>query len=147
MHVESWCDPPEQLLDFPEWQLTIPARPARTARVLQGRRQGDHLVVQLEGVESREDAAQWVGWVIEIDRARLPPTAEREYYRADLIGCIVTNEQDVELGVVDHFVEAAGNAVMVVKGEREHWVPASPEHLLKVDLAARRIRVDWPDDL
>ena len=103
--------------------------------------------MQLEGVESREAAVQWVGWVIEIDRARLPPTAEREYYRADLIGCAVSNEQDVELGVVDHFVEAAGNAVMVVRGEREHWVPASPEHLRKVDLVARRIRVDWPDDL
>jgi 16S rRNA processing protein RimM len=92
-------------------------------------------------------AAQWVGWVIEIDRARLPPTAEREYYRADLIGCIVTNEQDVELGVVDHFVEAAGNAVMVVKGEREHWVPAAPRHLQKVDLAAKRLTVDWPAEL
>lgn len=147
MHVESWCDPPEQLLDFTEWQLTSPPRAARQVRVLQGRRQGDHLVVQIEGLDSRESAAQWVGWVIEIDRSRLPPTAEREYYRADLIGCAVSNEQDVELGVVDHFVEAAGNAVMVVRGEREHWVPATPEHLLKVDLAARRIRVDWPDDL
>jgi hypothetical protein len=36
---------------------------------------------------------------------------------------------------------------MVVKGEREHWVLATPQHLRKVDLAARSIIVDWPVEL
>jgi ribosomal 30S subunit maturation factor RimM len=29
-------------------------------------------------------------------------------------------------------------------GGREHWVPAAPRHLLRVDLAAGVIEVDWP---
>jgi ribosomal 30S subunit maturation factor RimM len=35
---------------------------------------------------------------------------------------------------------------MVVRepGGREHWVPAAPRHLRNVDLAARRVVVDWP---
>ena len=36
------------------------------------------------------------------------------------------------------------NAVMVVKrGAKEHWLPAVPKHLKRVDLAARLVTVDW----
>jgi ribosomal 30S subunit maturation factor RimM len=34
--------------------------------------------------------------------------------------------------------------MMVVRGEREYWVPAVPKHLKKVELAAGSIVVDWP---
>ena len=34
--------------------------------------------------------------------------------------------------VYDHFVDAPANAIMVVKGLREHWVPLTPRHLRKV---------------
>ncbi len=58
-----------------------------------------------------------------------------------------------------YFVDAPAGAVMVVedRGEpqatgapgtkREHWVLADPTHLLEVDLAARRVLVDWPAEL
>jgi ribosomal 30S subunit maturation factor RimM len=36
---------------------------------------------------------------------------------------------------------------MVVKGTREHLVPVSPQHLVKIDADARRIEVDWPAEL
>ena len=38
---------------------------------------------------------------------------------------------------------------MVTKsaGGAEHWVLAQPQHLKKVDLAARAIVVDWPAEL
>jgi ribosomal 30S subunit maturation factor RimM len=34
---------------------------------------------------------------------------------------------------------------MVVRGTREYWVPAVPQHLRRVDLPARRIVVDWEE--
>jgi hypothetical protein len=40
-------------------------------------------------------------------------------------------------------VEDGGGALPA----REHWVLADPSHLLEVDLAARRVRVDWPATL
>jgi 16S rRNA processing protein RimM len=84
--------------------------------------------------------------VIEVERAALPPTGAREYYRADLLGLAVSNREGVELGVLAHFVEAANGATMVIKhaASGEHWVPATPEYLWRVDLAAGRIIVDWP---
>jgi len=77
----------------------------------------------------------------------LPPTAAQEHYRDDLLGFEVRNRDGVTLGRVSHFVEAPASAVMVVKGEREHWVPAVPRHLMKVDVARGEIEVDWPADL
>ena len=76
-------------------------------------------------------------------RAALPQRNDRDFYRADLIGCAVTNLAGAQLGTVSHFVETPAHAVMVVRGATEHWVPAVAQHLRRVDLAARQVLVDW----
>ena len=76
-----------------------------------------------------------------------PKLAKGEYYRDDLVGFEVVNTDGVVLGRLDYFADLPAGAVMVVKGEREHWVPAAPRHLQKVDLAAKRLTVDWPAEL
>jgi 16S rRNA processing protein RimM len=83
--------------------------------------------------------------VIGVPRSELPPREDRDYYRADLIGCEVVNLAGVRLGAVAHFIEIPAHAVMVVRGEREYWVPAVPQHLRRVDLEARQVVVDWDD--
>ena len=84
---------------------------------------------------------------IEVARAELAPAGPREYYRDDLLGFRVSTLAGVELGHVSHFLEAPAAAVMVVRGEREHWIPAAPPHLVKVQLEQGLIVVDWPEDL
>jgi 16S rRNA processing protein RimM len=111
--------------------------------VAEGQPHGDRLVARLEGIEDRDRAAALTGAVIEVDREQLPPTGEREYYQADLIGLPVRNLEGVELGKVSYFLETPTGPMMVVQGEREYWVPAVPKHLSKVDLAAGSIVVDW----
>jgi 16S rRNA processing protein RimM len=105
------------------------------------------VVARLEGIEDRDQAAALRGAVIEVDRAELPPTGEREYYQADLIGLPVRNLEGIDLGKVDYFVDTPTGPMMVVKGEGQYWVPAVPKHLSKVDLAAGLILVDWPANL
>ncbi len=146
IHVESWCEPPERILGYSPWLVVRSGAPALSTRVLEGRRHGEGIVARLDGITGRDAAAALTGATIEIERARLPPAEAGTYYRVDLIGCRVVNEQDVELGIVDHFVDAPGGAVMVVCGEREHWLPAAAPHLREVDLVERRIRVHWPAD-
>ena len=146
LHVESWCDPPEQLLTYTPWQLARSGAAPVEAKVIEGRRQRDGLVVRLEGVSTREAAAALTGRQIEIERSRLPQAAPGTWYQVDLVGCRVVNEEGIELGVIDHFVDAPAGAVMVVRGEAEHWVPAVAPHLKTVDLASRQVLVDWPAD-
>jgi 16S rRNA processing protein RimM len=104
--------------------------------------------VLLEGLEEREQAQALVGALIEIERSELPPTRAREYYRADLVGLAVSNRSGVALGVLAHFVEGPSGPTMVIRdaAQAEHWVPATPEYLWKVELEEGRIVIDWPID-
>jgi 16S rRNA processing protein RimM len=149
IHVESHTDPPARLLEYREWVLRRASGERLTRRVAAARVHGAGLVAHLEGVADRNEAAALTGAVIEVERAALPPPGEREYYRADLLGFRVRNLEGADLGSVSHFVDAPAGAVMVTKGSggREHWVPAAPKHLRRVDLAAREIVVDWPAEL
>jgi 16S rRNA processing protein RimM len=149
VHVESYTDPPQRLLEHRDWALRLPSGERVTRRVADGRVHGAGLAARLEGVSDRNGAAALTGAVVEVERASLPPTGKREYYRADLIGLGVRNLQGVSLGTVSHFVDAPRGAVMVTRESqgREHWVLAAPPHLRRVDLAARMIEVDWPTEL
>lgn len=108
--------------------------------------QGGKLVARFAGAADRDAAAALRGATIEIERSHLPEPREREYYRADLVGLRVRNLDGVELGRVGHFVDAPAGPLMVVRAAdgQEHWVPATPEYLRKVDLAAGWIEVSWP---
>lgn len=145
--VSSYTDPPEALLAHQNWYVGREPG-AGTLRRLQG---GDthhgQLRVQLEGVADRDAAIALTGCWVQIERGDLAPPAAREHYREDLIGFAVSNLEGAKLGTVSHFVEMPAGAVMVIRGEREHWVPASPPQLRRVDVASRAIQVDWPDEL
>ncbi|MGH8209762.1 MAG: ribosome maturation factor RimM [Steroidobacteraceae bacterium] len=145
VHVDSYTDPPDGILGYPQWGLRLGSGERIARRVAEGHPHSDRLVARLEGIEDRDRAAALAGAVIEVDRAELPATGEREYYQADLIGLPVRNLEDAELGKVGYFVDTPTSPMMVVRGEREYWIPAVPKHLRKVDLAAALIRVDWPD--
>ena len=155
LKVESYTDPPTALLDYPAWQLAraesgseaggaTPQGPLM--RLLGGRPHGGKrsLLVRLEGIDSPEVAKAYATMEIWVPRAALPPPGPGEYYWVDLIGLDVTNLDGVSLGKVSHFVELPANPVLVVKqGAKEHWVPMAPAHVKHVDLAARRVEVDW----
>jgi 16S rRNA processing protein RimM len=115
-------------------------------RLAEGQPHSDRLVARLEGIEDRDRAAALRGAVIEVDRAELPPTGEREYYQADLLGLPVRNLEGAALGKVGYFTDSPVGPMMVVQGTREYWIPAGPRHLAKVDLAAGLVLVDWPQE-
>jgi 16S rRNA processing protein RimM len=146
MHIQSFTDPPEAVLDYPLWSLRPGPGSQASYRLVAGRLQGRGVVAQLEGVSDRDAAALLRGAMIEVRRSELPPPGKREYYRADLLGCVVRNLEGVELGKLDHFVDGAASAMMVVVGTDEYWIPAIPQYLRKVDLEGRALSVDWPAD-
>jgi 16S rRNA processing protein RimM len=146
MHIQSFTDPVEGILDYPVWSLRLGSGAQTGYRLVTGRVQGRGLVARLEGVGDREAAALMRGAMIEVRRTALPTPGTREYYRGDLIGFTVRNLEGVELGKLDHFVEGPGSTMMVVAGTAEYWIPAIPQYLRKVDLADRGLSVDWPAD-
>ncbi len=144
--VNSYTEPVDEILDFPAWHLRVRGGEFRVLRLAEGRRHGDGLVARLEGVTDRDEAARLTLCDITVPRGALPPLASGEHYRADLEGLEVVTTEGVVLGRLDHFVETPANAVMVVLGAREHWIPLVRPHLRSVDLAAGRVVVDWDPD-
>jgi 16S rRNA processing protein RimM len=106
---------------------------------------GGALTVKLAGVADRTAADALKGAAVGVPRSALPPCAAGDFYQADLLGCEVVNLAGDRLGAVAHFVEIPAHTLMVVRGTREYWVPAVPQHLRRVDLEARRIMVDWEE--
>ncbi len=146
MHIQSFTEPVEGVLEYPLWGLRLGPGVQTSYRLVEGRVQGRGLVVRLEGVPDRDAAALLRGALIEVRRSELPPPGKREYYRSDLVGFAVRNLEGVELGRLDHFVDGAASAMMVVVGTDEYWIPAIPQYLRKVDLEGRALSVDWPAD-
>jgi len=142
LKVQSFTEPVEGILDYAEWHLDRPGI-AGTWRVRDGRRQGRQVVASLERVEDRDEAQRFIGARIAVERGQLAPLRAHEYYRADLIGLRVVNAQGFEFGRIAHFVDGPAYPLMVVRGAKEHWLPATPQQLRRVDLAGGEVLVDW----
>jgi len=142
LRVQSFTDPPQRLFEWQRWRL----QSGTEVNVLESRPQGNGWIARLEGIDDRDAAGRLSGQLVLVDRGELPATTAREYYRADLVGFEARNVEGVLLGVVDHFIDTPGNAVMVIRGTREYLVPMSAQHLRSVDQQARRLIVDWPED-
>jgi 16S rRNA processing protein RimM len=148
LRVQSFTDPPQRLFEWRRWLVQPPNRTdqGREVKLLEARPQGDGWIAQIEGVVERDAASLLTGQMILVERELLPKPEGREHYRDDLVGFEAKNLEGALLGKVDHFIDTPGNAVMVIKGEREHLVPVTTQHLRSVDVNARSLVVDWPED-
>jgi 16S rRNA processing protein RimM len=149
--VQSWTRPIENILDYPEWQVSHAGK-WQCMRLTEGRVHGQGLVAQLANVEGvritdRNQAEGLVGSEIAVGREQLPPAAPHEFYWIDLIGLEVETLEGRPLGKVRELFETPAHDMLVVKGERERLIPCVIGPIVKdVDLSARRIRVDWDPD-
>ena len=142
VRLESYTEPPEQLLAYAGLRAGSGEVALRDWKRV-GRGQ---LAVRIDGVESREAASGLRGTELWVPRADLPPTAPGEYYFADLIGLAAVNREGDALGQVAEILELPAHPVLVLRGERERLVPLVPERLIKVEIDAGRVTLDWHRD-
>jgi 16S rRNA processing protein RimM len=104
---------------------------------------------RLTGVATREEAEALKGTRLYAPRDRLPPLADDEYYHADLIGLPVVDPGGAPLGTVRAILDhGAGDILEITRpGAPELLVPFTRAAVPTVDLTARRIVADPPDDL
>jgi 16S rRNA processing protein RimM len=137
---------PDNLCDYPVWWLRSDGD-WRETKVVAAKVQGNTLVAQLAGIDSREAAAELRGFEIGVPRDEFPAAASGEFYWADLIGLRVVNQAQDEFGRVARIVETGANDVLVVQdGKQEILIPFIASAILKVDVAAGVIAVDWSRD-
>lgn len=143
LKLESWTDPRDALFRYQPW-LLVHRGEERPLRGAKGRLAPNGAVIaRLPGVDDRTAAESLVGAEIFVLRSQLPPPGPGEYYWVDLEGLAVSTLEGVELGTISHLFNNGANDVIVVAGERERYLPYSPDVVREVDLEARRMRVDW----
>ena len=139
--IHSWTRPIEAILDYQPWLLGKEQKPVS---ILDGRKQGKSLVALLPGTNDREQASEFVGQKIFVERKQLPETGPDEYYWSDLEGLEVHTLDGELLGRVDRLMESGANDVLVIRGQREHLVPfIQGQFVRRIDLETGRIDVDW----
>jgi 16S rRNA processing protein RimM len=144
--VFSHTNPKGRIVGYTYWLLKT-GNEWRRIEVLKGREHGKTVVAQLAGIDDRNQAEALRGAEIAVQRSQLEELDSDEYYWFDLVGLRVMNQDDLELGKVDHLFETGSNDVMVVKGDRERLVPfIQGQYVKNVDLKAGVIRVDWDSE-
>lgn len=158
--VQPFSNSPEALLAAREWFLApteglAGPKPAAAAaplpallQVTSARRHGDAVVAAAEQVPDRNAAEALKGARVFVSRASFPPADPDEYYWVDLIGLTVLNREGERLGEVAGLVETGPQTVLRIVDATgaepvERLVPFVGAYVDTVDLAQRRITVDW----
>lgn len=142
VRIESFTQRPEALFDFAPWRLRT-ARGERQCRVLEHKAQGRGFVARLDLAADRDAAKSLAGALVVASLDQLPPAAPHEFYWASLEGLRVATTAGVDLGRIAYLFATGANDVMVVKGERERWIPFIADVIREVDVAGGRVLVDW----
>lgn len=141
------------LLDYPIWWLGSGDGEWREFKVAESEVHGNTLTALLEHYSDRTAAMRLKGLQVAIPRGQLPALSKSGkdgYYWSDLIGLDVMNCQGEELGKVTGLLETGANDVLQVQSskddEGERLIPFISQVIIKVDLKASRITVDWGAD-
>lgn len=145
LKVNSFTNPTTNILEYPTWHIEHAGQWCLMS-IVAARPQGNTLVVQLDGLTDRDQAALYTNDLIAVKRDELPATEDNEYYWNDLIGLTVTTTDDKTLGKIIELRETGANDVIVIEGERRHLIPFLKHVVLSVDLQNKQMRVDWDDD-
>ena len=105
-------------------------------------------LVEMEGIQSREEARSLKGEEIMLDRYELDALEEGEFYVADLVGMAAVDEAGEIVGTVEDTFETAAHEVLVVREEDDGhlYVPFTLEHVPELDPQAGRIVIRPPEE-
>jgi 16S rRNA processing protein RimM len=155
--VLSHSADPQALFSSKRWYLQPSDRGPQAfagtvlLRVREAKEHSDSIVARADAVEDRGTAELLRGARIFVPRSSFPTAAEDEYYWIDLIGLEVVNREGVHLGRVRELMSTGPQSVLVLEyvedgKPQERMLPFVSAYVDKVDLAARRIEVDWQPD-
>jgi 16S rRNA processing protein RimM len=149
VRVLPHTDRPERFETLGECVLWDPATDARRVLAIREvQRQADAVVLALVGYDSPDAARALVGRLIALPRAQALPPPPGHVYPWQLVGCRVETEDGRLIGELCGIESAPAQDLWVVRGpEREHLIPAVPDIVRDVDVAARRVVIRPPEGL
>lgn len=141
LKIEVWLDSPELLKGFRRLYLNGEEKKLLSARVHK-----QFVIARLEGVDDLNAAMALKGRTVEILRADAH-LKDGEFFVQDILGFTVMDEEGREVGKLVDAEETPASMLYVVRGEREHLIPAVKEFILGIDAATETIRVHMIEGL
>ena len=152
VNILTYSEQIDTLLDFRIWWVgqddAATGQVAIEQVVIEAKRHGSGLVAALDGVADRDQAAALKGKTVAIPRNALPAPRDGEHYWSDLIGLEVVNEQREVLGCSTAILSSGAQNILQIRDAdgRERLVPYVDVYVKSVDMASKRITVDWAAD-
>ena len=148
---------PEALFSSKRWYLQPTERGVKTftgtalLRIREAKEHSGAVVASAHEVDERSAAEALKGARIFVPRSSFPTASQDEYYWVDLIGLAVVNREGLGLGTVRELLSTGLQTVLVLEFEvdgksQERLIPFVAAYVDAVDLAARRVTVDWQAD-
>jgi 16S rRNA processing protein RimM len=151
LRMRVMTDYPERVADLETIYLSRDEQgQKRVAYTLVGTRfHKDYLLLQLEDINTRNDAELLRSLFVLVDIEHAVPLDDGEFYLYQLINLQVFTENQDELGFITDVIETGANDVYVVHGERfgEVLVPAHDETIISIDFEAGQMIVSLPEGL
>ncbi len=158
IRVQPFSSDPKALFSSRRWFVRPPEvagpRPPGAApwppllRITHSKDHGDGVVAAAQELPDRSAAEAMKGARLFIARSSFPTAPDGEYYWVDLIGLQVLNRDGALLGTVADLLDTGAHSVLRVDrpdgdaGE-QRLIPFVGAYIDDVDLASRRITVDW----
>ncbi|MBC8287770.1 MAG: 16S rRNA processing protein RimM [Nitrospinae bacterium] len=92
-------------------------------------------IIKLEGIDDIDSAKLLTGKEILADRELLKPLPEGEYYRFEIEGLAVFDEEGRSCGVIEEIIPTGSNDIYVVRnGDQEWMLPMIDSVVKSIDL-------------
>ena len=166
--VKPFANNPQALFSSKRWfiQPSELPRPAgikaaaplpKLLLVVTAKEHGDGVVATAQELPDRTAAEAMKGARVFVSRASFPTPDDDEFYWVDLIGLAVVNRSGAVLGDVIGLIETGPHCVLRIQAREQAGVQPAGEasevlipfvgvYIDKVELAERRITVDWDFD-
>jgi 16S rRNA processing protein RimM len=147
LKVKSFTDPIDNILNYQPWLLSLKGTQI-SIRVLDGKIHSSTIVAKIEGCDDRDKALKYTNAEILVYRDQFAELEQDEYYWSDLIGLTVIKQDESVVGILDHMFSTGANDIMLVKGEKDYYIPyIFNTTVLSVNLKARTIHIKWDEFL
>ncbi|MES2130298.1 MAG: ribosome maturation factor RimM [Pseudomonadota bacterium] len=150
IRVSPFSSDADALLSVKTWWLDKPG--LRSVSVRGAKLHGGDVVATLVEVVGRDASEALKGAAVFIARSQFPQLDDGEFYWSDLIGLDVVNEQGEALGTVTDMMHNGAQSILRItpvatsdpeNKAPERLIPFVDQFVKTVDVAARKITVDW----
>jgi len=147
--VYTFSERPDNLKLYKSLVLQKPGESGtQTYSLVKSRPQGKLAIVQLQGVDTREEAEALLGSEVWLDKLEFPGLQPGEYYWHQLVGLQAVTETGTVLGRISSMFATKAHDVMVIaNAEREYLIPVKDEIIKQVDTKVGKVIIAAPPGL